>query len=60
MLDCIGDFAALIGTDLTGDFPGGPPGHHTNHEVVRQLLRASAESTAAAAWAFISERDSRS
>ena len=48
VLDCIGDFA-LIGTDLAGDFRADRSGHHTNHEVVRQLLRASAESTAAAA-----------
>lgn len=48
ILDCLGDFA-LIGCDLAGDFRADRSGHHTNQEVVRQLLRTSAESTAAAA-----------
>ena len=48
LLDCLGDFA-LIGCDLAGDFRADRSGHHTNQEVVRQLLRTSAESTAAAA-----------
>jgi UDP-3-O-[3-hydroxymyristoyl] N-acetylglucosamine deacetylase len=48
LLDCIGDFA-LIGTDLAGDFRADRSGHHANQEVVRQILKLSADSAAAAA-----------
>lgn len=48
VLDCIGDFA-LIGTDLAGDFRADRSGHHTNHEVVRQLMKGAADFAQAAA-----------